>query len=414
MFVQIHMLQSMPPGNLNRDDTGQPKKCLFGGTTRGRISSQCLKRSIRLSPQFQAAFGGTSANRTKYLPRLVADALLANKAVPAEELEGIKAGIAGLFKKESRAESEQEESTQDATVAAADVTPQLVFFPPAFAGKVAELIVALKKQHPKAYGKLIGRKEKRSKEEDKQADDALTGFKADAFKAKESMSVDVALFGRMTTSDLIADVEAACQVAHAISTHETLVEGDYFTAMDDLQNRFSTAQTQSGGAAFLGSGDTVTFFNSAVYYKYVNVDTDALAKTLGSHGTADASRAAATLLEAAALATPTGKQNSFAAHSVPDLILVEVSSVKQPISYANAFLRAVEGKDLMQASAQALGDHSAAVAAAYAPGDVQRFLMTVGSASKATIALKATRIDSLAGLAALVAKAATPVKAAVA
>ena len=74
MFVQMHMLQSMPPGNLNRDDTGQPKKCLFGGTTRGRISSQCLKRNIRLSPLFQEAFVGAVANRTKYLPRLVADA----------------------------------------------------------------------------------------------------------------------------------------------------------------------------------------------------------------------------------------------------------------------------------------------------------------------------------------------------
>ena len=57
MFGQIHMLQSMPPGNLNRDDTGQPKKCLFGGVTRGRISSQCLKRNIRHSPQFKEAFG---------------------------------------------------------------------------------------------------------------------------------------------------------------------------------------------------------------------------------------------------------------------------------------------------------------------------------------------------------------------
>ena len=88
MFVQIHMLQSMPPGNLNRDDTGQPKKCLFGGTTRGRISSQCLKRNIRLSPLFQDAFGGAVANRTKYLPRLVADALRDTGRIPEEEIAG--------------------------------------------------------------------------------------------------------------------------------------------------------------------------------------------------------------------------------------------------------------------------------------------------------------------------------------
>lgn len=406
MFVQIHMLQSMPPGNLNRDDTGQPKKCLFGGTTRGRISSQCLKRNIRLSPLFQDAFGGVVANRTKYLPRLVADALLDTGRIPEEEIEGVKAGIAGQFKKESKAESDSDEGGDSGDTSGGDVTPQLVFFPPPFAAKVADLVVDLKKRKPKAYAKLIGRKEKRSKEEDKEADEAIAEFKAEAFKAKESMSVDVGLFGRMTTSDLIADVEAACQVAHAISTHESLIEGDYFTAMDDRQHEFIKSQTQRGGAAFLGSGDTVTFFNSAVYYKYLNVDTHALAETLGKPGASQARKAAAVLVEAAALATPTGKQNSFAAHSVPELILVEVSETKQPISYANAFLQAIQGQDLMQESAQALSDYCGSIAAAYAPADVQRFLLTVGSAATAAFPLEATRVKTLRDLAAAVEKAA--------
>jgi len=408
MFVQIHMLQSMPPGNLNRDDTGQPKKCLFGGTTRGRISSQCLKRNIRLSPLFQDAFGGAVANRTKYLPRLVADALLDGGRIPEEEIEGVKAGIAGQFKKESKAESDSDDGGDSGDASAADVTPQLVFFPPPFAEKVADLVVELRKRHPKAYAKLIGRKEKRTKGEDKEADVAIADFKAEAFKAKESMSVDVGLFGRMTTSDLIADVEAACQVAHAISTHESLIEGDYFTAMDDRQHEFIQSQAQRGGAAFLGSGDTVTFFNSAVYYKYLNVDTDALTETLGKPGASQARKAAAVLVQAAALATPTGKQNSFAAHSVPELILLEVSETKQPISYANAFLQAVQGQDLMQESAQALGDYCGSIAAAYAPADVQRFLLTVGSAAAVEFPLEATRVKTLRDLTAAVEKAAIP------
>lgn len=407
MFVQIHMLQSMPPGNLNRDDTGQPKKCLFGGTTRGRISSQCLKRNIRLSPLFQKAFVGAVANRTKYLPRLVADALLSR--IPAEEVEGVKTGIAGQFGKKLKSKSDAEEDGDIGETSGAEITPQLVFFPPPFAAKVADLVVDLKKRQPKAYAKLIGRKEKRSKDEDKEADEAIAKFKAEAFRAKESMSVDVGLFGRMTTSDLIADVEAACQVAHAISTHESLIEGDYFTAMDDRQHEFIKLQTQSGGAAFLGSGDTVTFFNSAVYYKYLNVDTDALAKLLGAAGLAHARHAAAVLVQAAAIATPTGKQNSFAAHSVPELILVEVSKTKQPISYANAFLQAVQGQDLMRESAQALSNYCSSIAVAYAPPDIQRFLLTVGSAAGATFPLEATPVKTLRALADAVEKAAVPV-----
>lgn len=403
MFVQIHMLQSMPPGNLNRDDTGQPKKCIFGGVTRGRISSQCLKRNMRLSQMFQDAFGGTTANRTKYLPRLVGDALLESKAIPADEIDGVKAGIASQFKKEAKADSEEGDA-KAGEAAGVDITPQLVFFPPPFAKKIADLVAELRKKHPKAYAKLIGRKEKRSKEEDQEADAAIAAFKADAFAAKESISVDVGLFGRMTTSDLVADVEAACQVAHAMSTHEVLTEGDYFTAMDDRQADFIASQVDRKGAAFLGSGDTVTFFNSAVYYKYVNVDTDALATHLGNDSAKQARRAAAVMVQAAALANPTGKQNSFAAHSVPELILVEVSQRKSPISYANAFLEPVRGDDLMRESAQALNDYCGSVAAAFAPADTQRFLLAVGNAAEVGFTIDATRLKSLADLAAAVEK----------
>ena len=239
MFVQIHMLQSVPPGNLNRDDSGQPKKCLFGGVTRGRISSQCLKRNMRLSPLFQEAFAEQLAKRTKYLPRLVADAVVKAGVIPEKEIDGIKAGIAAQFKKEVKADAEGDDAG-DTAFSASDVTPQLVFFRPAFATKIAELLADLRKDHPKAYKKFIGEKEKRSKEDDKAADEAIQAFRDAALNARESLSVDVGLFGRMTTSDIVVDVEAACQVAHAISTHETLIESDYFTAMDDLQQSFAT------------------------------------------------------------------------------------------------------------------------------------------------------------------------------
>lgn len=406
MLVQIHMLQSVPPGNLNRDNTGQPKKCLFGGVTRGRISSQCLKRNIRRSKTFQEAFGGELATRTKYLPRLVADALAEVQGFPEEDLEGVKKGIAGLFKKEAKAEAAADNESASNDVSTADVTPQLVFFPPPFAGKVAILIDQLRQEEPRAFGKLIGAKQKKgTKEEEKAADQALERLKANAFHAKEAMSVDVALFGRMTTTDLIADVEASCQVAHAISTHMTLTEGDYFTAMDDRQDDFIASQVDRKGAAFLGSGDTVTFFNSAVFYKYFNVDTDALAGALGESGKEAAQKAAVALLEAAATATPSGKQNSFAAHSLPELILVEVSPDKVPLSYANAFLEPVTGGDLMAESARALGAYCESLAAAYSGPDTRRFLLSVGNAAKASVDIQATPARTLAELKDLVREA---------
>lgn len=394
MFVQVHMLQSLPPGNVNRDETGQPKKCIFGGVTRGRISSQCLKRNMRTSTYFQTAFGESLARRTKYLPALVAQALEKRGGIPTGEYEGIKAGLAAQFKKETRKEEGEDETPVEAAEESG-VTPQLVFFNPLFAQKIADLLVEFREESPESYKAFIGAKSKLSKDEAKKA---IAAFVAKAFEARESVSIDVGLFGRMTTSDLVRDVEAACQVAHAISTHETLIESDYFTAMDDLKESFAKTQTESKGASFLGRGETETFFSAAVYYKYFNIDVSALLRNVGSQDAAQVRRAVGVMVQAAALATPTGKQNSFAAHAVPELILVEVSGLRQPISYANAFLRAVEGDDLMRESVAALSDYCGSVAAAFAPADAQRFLLAAGRAAGVPFSVPANRAETLSEL----------------
>ena len=281
MFIQIHMLQSMPPGNLNRDDTGQPKKCVFGGVTRGRISSQCLKRNIRHSFQFKAAFGDALASRTQYLPQMVADELRkdATLGVPGDDLDELMLAIAGKFKKEKRGgdadkERGEAEGNDASTAEGLGKTPQLVFFPQPFARRVAELVADLRKRSENAYRRFLGRRVPKGQEESLDAE--VGEFVQQASAASKALTVDIGLFGRMTTSDLVVNVEATCQVAHAISTHETLIESDYFTAMDDRKAEHTTAQTERAGAGFIGSGETETFFSSGVYYKYLNLDVDAL------------------------------------------------------------------------------------------------------------------------------------------
>lgn len=388
MFVQIHMLQSMPPGNLNRDDTGQPKKCLFGGVTRGRISSQCLKRNIRHSTQFKEVFGDTPSYRTTYLPRMVANELRTIKSdISDDELNKIKAALASKFKagkhgNSENAEENDEEQGQTQSASApsdtTDQTGQLVFFPSSFAKEIAKLIADLMDKNKDAYKAWVNGKKK---ERNKYKKD-IEKFENDMFEKSKSLTVDIGMFGRMTTSDLVVNVEAACQVAHAISTHEAIVESDYFTAMDDKKPEFASTQTEKTGAAFLGSGETETFFNSAVYYKYLNLDVGALKEHLSWQREKEkAAHAAGVLVRAAALANPSGKQNSFAAHGVPELILVELSKAKCPISYANAFLKPVDGLNLMAESAKALGEYVDTVVEAFSPTDMRRVLLAVGSAS---------------------------------
>lgn len=388
MFVQIHMLQSMPPGNLNRDDTGQPKKCIFGGVTRGRISSQCLKRNIRFSPEFTETFGDRTGYRTKLLPKLVAEELRAREPdVSAEELEKLMKALAARFSKGDKAggagsDDEDEDAAEVANQSAGEEsalgdTPQLVFFPRSFPRAVAEEVAAFRSSQKGAYALFLGEKvkPKPSKQEESALKSAVAAFVKKVANASKSLTVDVGLFGRMTTSDLVVNVEAACQVAHAISTHETFIESDYFTAMDDLKT--------GAAAAYLGRGEDTTFYNAAVYYKYLNIDTEALLRNLAETAMETAAQAARTLVLAAALANPTGKQNSFANHAVPELILVEMTRQRRPVSYANAFLQPVDAGDsgnLMAESAKALYEYLDAVAAAFAPPDVRRLRLAVGAA----------------------------------
>lgn len=300
MLIQIHMLQNYAPSNLNRDDTGSPKDAIFGGYRRGRISSQCLKRSIRHSETFKNAFedDGLLAKRTLELPRLVKEELesmgVDDKAVTT--ITKILATLGG---------GKDAEGLK---------TKLLIFLTSAEVSEVThKLWDHYQKIEDKAFAKL------------KIAD--LEKVMAHA----APRSIDVSMFGRMTTSVAFEDVEAAVQVAHALSTNALDREYDYFTAVDDLSGE--------SGAGMIGDVE----FNSSTYYKYFNIHWDILVKNLGGDEqvAADAVQA---LIEAAAFAQPSGKQNSFAAQNLPDFVLVEVSEKNIPVNYANAFLKPVNGK----------------------------------------------------------------------
>ena len=383
MFVQIHMLQSLPPGNLNRDDTGQPKKCIFGGVTRGRISSQCLKRNIRRGPDFSGFLNGASL-RSQYLPRLIVEKLADESNFSDEEAQILTKQINKKFTSDKSSDSGTDNSQGDKKNQQNELaTKQLVFFTKVFVQELAELISEERQQQQDAL------KTKKAKE----------GFYArffnehvgDIASASEKLTPDIALFGRMTTSDLLVDIEATCQVAHAIGTHETIIEGDYFTALDDLQ--------EGPAAAYLGSGDGVTFFDYTTYYKYFNIDIESLRDKdhmTEAFSLEEAADLVGLFLRDAATNNPTGKQNAFASHGRPELILVECSQTKQPISYANAFLKAVSGENHMTASTEALKEYIDSVGAAYAPQDLSSIILQVGSAAEPKLkGLQVKTIDEM-------------------
>ena len=242
MLYEIHMLKNYPPTNLNRDESGAPKTCVFGGTTRGRISSQCLKRSWRTSPLFRAEIGEEHLGvRTRKLPDLIAEKLL-EMGVSQEYVDAVKPRITGFGTKEGK-------ETKDGK------TAQIIFFAPDDVTSAAEAIKPM----------LDACKAVKDVEKLKAKD--LQNAISDA--SVRPITLDIALFGRMVTSDAFRDVEASMQV----STNRVCLESDYFTAMDDLLNG---ADLDEKGAGMIGDVD----YNASCYYLYASLDTDALRENL--------------------------------------------------------------------------------------------------------------------------------------
>ncbi len=303
MLVEIHMLKNFPATNLNRDDTGAPKNCIFGGIQRGRISSQCLKRSWRTSPLFQKDLAGHLGTRTRKMPQMVVEKLKA-QGVAEEYLSVVQERLTGFGNKSG---------TQTKTGA----TSQVIFYAP----EDIDVIAATVKGVIEECGSVKAFEKKKSKD--------LEDLVLDA--AGRPVSLDIALWGRMVTSPAFADVEAAMQVAHAFSTNKVIMESDFFTAVDDMIDGQDVV-----GTGMMGDVD----YNSACYYIYAALDTDKLKDNLKNSDGPEALVKAAVpaLLRAMAYTNPSGKQNTFAGHSLPSAVLVECREEPIPVSYANAFV----------------------------------------------------------------------------
>ena len=300
-FIQLHLLTAYPPANLNRDDQGSPKTAKMGGYDRLRVSSQCLKRTWRTSDLFQTAMSDHLGIRTKLLGIDIYNQLIAGGIKEKDAKEWTKA-IAGVFGALKKAE-------KDKPLADLEIE-QLVHISPAEQQAIKVLTE-----------KLIA--EQRAPEVDE----------LKLLRLNEQ-AVDIALFGRMLASSPVFNIDAACQVAHAISVHSVVIEDDYFTAVDDLNNGL-----EDMGAAHIGE----TRFAAGLFYSYICINRELLVKNLD--GNEDlANKAIRALTEAAVKVAPEGKQNSFASRAYASYVLAERGD-QQPRSLSIAYLKPINNRE---------------------------------------------------------------------
>ncbi len=294
-FIQLHILTSYAPSNLNRDDLGRPKTARMGGFERLRISSQSLKRHWRTSELFDVALSGNIGTRTKQFGLQIYDELIKGGIAEKEAKKWTELMVDqyGKLKKES-IETEQ--------------LVHISHFERAKAFDLIKLLIEERREPMKA--------------------------ELDDLKSNKT-SVDIALFGRMLASAPKYNVEAACQVAHAISVHSAVVEDDYFTAVDDLND----GKTDTGSAHIGEMG-----FAAALFYSYICINKTQLIESLEGNEEL-ANKAIQALTEVAIKVSPTGKQNSFASRAYASYVLAEKGSY-QPRSLSVAFLKPIDDEEM--------------------------------------------------------------------
>lgn len=325
LHIDIHVIQSVPPSNINRDDTGSPKTAVYGGVRRARVSSQAWKRATRrdFSTYLDASAVGV---RTKRAVELLSERIRTLR--PEIELEDAQK-LATAALKTVDLKTKPARKAKDLP-AEPEQTEYLIFFSNLQLDKVAELAVA-------SIDSALDRKSVKA------ALDAHHSF-------------DLALFGRMVANAADLNVDAACQVAHALSTHAIANEFDYYTAVDDENPREET------GAGMIGTVE----FNSATLYRYATVNVEALHRNLGDRDAT--ARAVKAFVRSFVTSMPTGKQNTFANGTLPDAVVV-IAREGRPVNLVGAFedpVTAAHG-GFVTASVKALVEQAEAVSAFVPP-----------------------------------------------
>ena len=304
-FIQLHLLTAYAPSNLNRDDLGRPKTAEMGNTDRLRISSQSLKRAWRTSDCFYQSLSDHIGVRSRRFARDWVYKPMVDNGISEKIAKESAIKIAGQFGKLKNEKSPKDplDNLEIEQLVHISSNEQQVI------KQLVDLLISEKREPTDNEVKLL---------------------------RKENSSIDIALFGRMLADSPAFNIEAACQVSHALGVSAVTIENDFFTAVDDLNDYDVDA-----GSAHLGSRG----FASALFYTYVCISRDLLLENLnGDEILVEKSLKA--LTESAAKVAPTGMQNSFASRAYTSYLLIEKGN-QQPRSLAVAYFNPIRSQDLV-------------------------------------------------------------------
>lgn len=328
-LLELHIIRSYPLSRLNRDENGSPKTFNFGGKTRAAISSQCIKRTVRMymKEKYPETFGGI---RTKFIVEHLIDSLT-KKGVVLPTASKIAEAIGAYFSKLDPKSPVQKKTITNLFVSEGEIDTLCEYLAGVYKeGNLDEIFEEVKKDTDDDED---GKKKKKGKKDTKSNDTKLSLRKKSIMKDINPTDMgDIAIFGRMVANDNSLSVEAATSFSFPFSVHSCINEPDFFAAVEE------SPFTDDPGAAHIGESE----FNSACYYNYVSINLDIFNKgILNIISEEDRKRILSTFIEACIIATPTASKHGMFAATQPSTVIGLVRDRSFELSLANAFEQAL-------------------------------------------------------------------------
>ncbi|USR79354.1 type I-E CRISPR-associated protein Cas7/Cse4/CasC [Arcanobacterium pinnipediorum] len=284
--LTLHIISNVPYSNLNRDDSGTPKRLMLGGALRAMHSSQSIKRGIR--GKYEEASLDLSVRSGKLVDEVLD---IATKLNPEIEKESLRKPAAKRIGELTKSEAAEKESDRSAWLSVEELTT------------LAQSLID-------------------GEENNEYIADGKTG------------SLAIAAFGRMFANAPEKNTEAAISVSPGVTTHAATIESDYFSTGDDVRER-----NRESGATYLG----VSRYVNGTFYRTISIDKDQLKAVWTAFELPETRDNLREFIRAAIYGMPRGKENSTAPYTMPSLVLAEEQRYRTAYSFEKPVLVGPDG-----------------------------------------------------------------------
>lgn len=318
-IIEIHSIQPIGPGLLNRDFNDRQKVITVGGDVRARFSSASVLHGIRFERE------GEYDVHTRMMPKVIKDHLkrLAEQEGTDQdtlkfEMDVVNQYFSKKSEKKKNTKDEDNDSVEPVNVTDILATSQIIDMDRYTLGAIIDAI----KEEAKKGDRLTAAK-------------AATAVKKVLEESRDSrpLSEVTAIFGRMATDQTFSTVYSPISMSHAFSIDKYAGDTDDRTAVDDYHDIAQfTPKDEDGvgknsGAGFMDTRD----IGFPTFYRYAAIEEVKLFENLCIGRSTDdideilekTYKLTAELMQDLITAIPTACKTRCASYGIPEAVYID-------------------------------------------------------------------------------------------